>query len=190
MNSGFDSICWTIGLFIIYYIIAGFIFIPPSPPIPDIPPPEAILGNPPIPPIPPNPPKPSNPPAGAPPNPAPRPAAPVAPVDYDDPVEDWAPVELPLLDYDLPLTICTVTPSSILYSANVSSSFKIFPKEINYFYCIPLKISLISSATMPAGPATTSLNSLIVALSATSTSNYVPLFCLIVILSFFYSAII
>lgn len=102
---------------------------PPRPPIPDGPPPAAILGKPPIPPKPPRPPRPPIPPKPAP-APAPKPA--FAYVYEVDDVEvsvvaDAVAPEDALAEALLPLTKCTVTPSSILYSSNVVSSFKIFP---------------------------------------------------------------
>lgn len=126
------------GLFIIYYIICGFI--PPNPPIPDGPPPAAIPpGKPPNPPSPPNAPRLGSPPPKPAPAPAPTPApTPPAPKFALDSVE--APVDAPELAADLPLTRCTVTPSSILYSEMGFSSFKI----------LPLKMSLYSSAGTPA----------------------------------------
>lgn len=119
---GFYNIYCIIGLFIIDYIALGSMGIPP---IPDNPPPDAMLGSPaPIPPIPPRPPNPPNP---IPPKPA-IPAAPVPVVPYDQVVDVVAlPVEAVVPDALFPFTKCTVTLSSILYSSKVFSSFKIFP---------------------------------------------------------------
>lgn len=61
----------------------------------------------------------------------------------------------------LPLTKCTVTPSSILYSRSVNSSFSIFP----------LKISLSSSALIPEDSWQACLSSLTVAPYPIETSN-------------------
>lgn len=65
----------------------------------------------------------------------------------------------------LPLTRCTVSPSVILYSSKVYSSFKI----------LPLNINLISSAVIASYlDAHWSLSSLTVAYAPISTSNESP----------------
>ena len=76
------------------------------------------------------------PPKGIPPRPAPAPAPNPAPAPTPAPprlalVDDSvvAYVLVPDEEADLPLTKWTVTPSSILYSAIVFSSFKIFPNH-------------------------------------------------------------
>ena len=131
------------------------------PPIPPIPPKPG--GIPPIPPkpggIPPNP-------GGTPPNPYdPVPALSPAPAPTpvaDESVEAVEEVGAPV---PLPLTRCTVSPSVILYSSKVYSSFKI----------LPLNINLISSAVIASYfDAHCSLRSFTVAVAPISTSNESP----------------
>lgn len=95
-------------------------FIPPIPPIPPMPPIGGIPPNPPI--GAPMPPIANGFPAAAPPKPA------LAYVPLEACVLDssvLASVDDP--PAPLPLTKCTVTPSTILYSSNVCSSLRIFP---------------------------------------------------------------
>ena len=169
---GSESIYYTIGFYIICCIIWGFGIPPPIPPIPPkpggIPPPI-----PPIPPkpggIPPIPPKPG----GIPPNPGgtpPNPYDPVpalSPAPAATPVADWSVEAVEEVDAPapLPLTRCTVSPSVILYSSKVYSSFKI----------LPLNINLISSAVIASYfDAHCSLRSFAVAVALISTSNESP----------------
>ena len=155
-----------------FYIIAGS-GIPPAPPapapmpgIPPIPPPpmpyiiEAI-SIPPIPPIPPMPPMAAiglaaaglAPPAAEPP-PREEASAPVL-EEVDGAVDGGA-----LADF--PFTTWTVSPSVILYSSRVISSFKILPLNINLISPAPIVDYFLAHS---------SLSSITVALAPTSTSN-------------------